>query len=81
MLCQFVYTILVLLPCYLFFQSELACFAFLVFVGTASIWNGAGYYFEGSVVLWFALNVVVFSARYTLQLQEADKKLSEQLER
>lgn len=36
--------------------------------GLASIWNGAGYYFE------------VFSARYTLQLQEADKKLSSKLQ-
>eukprot|EP01127_Copromyxa_protea_P004116 TRINITY_DN1395_c0_g1_i1.p2 TRINITY_DN1395_c0_g1~~TRINITY_DN1395_c0_g1_i1.p2 ORF type:complete len:172 (-),score=13.12 TRINITY_DN1395_c0_g1_i1:28-543(-) len=62
MLLQLLYTMVVLLPGWLLYQYDWLCLLFILFVGAASIWNGAGYYFE------------VFVTRYERMLKEAEQK-------
>lgn len=67
MLMQLTFTLLVLLPCRLFFEYEALNLLFLVIIGGISIWNGAGYLFE------------VFSARYETELAKEEQKAKEDL--
>ncbi|KAJ3367577.1 hypothetical protein GGF31_007390 [Allomyces arbusculus] len=60
MLLQFVYSMVTVLPSYVFARSQIANMLFLVFILSASIWNGANFYIN------------VFSKRYLTDLQKLE---------
>ncbi|KNE65854.1 hypothetical protein AMAG_09822 [Allomyces macrogynus ATCC 38327] len=60
MLLQFVYSMVTVLPSYVFARSQIANMLFLAFILSASIWNGANFYIN------------VFSKRYLTDLQKLE---------
>ena len=61
-MCQFVYTILSILPAKLFYENYVASLSFISLMFAWACWNGAAYYLE------------VFSKRYNLQFITLDKQ-------